>query len=151
MGILMRRVDSKESFLLNLACRSSPLDSDTADEQVPQQPRELAAPMFYVCEQPSSREEGVMALVSAAPARYEHVLMAVSKVPTPVIVSPSSNSPFRRLEPPDLSTNMDATLDLVAKEVYQEGTGLSIGQGDHVTVKYSGIWFDVENEASGIQ
>lgn len=61
---LVRRVDSKESPLPSLACRSPSLDSDTADEQVPQQPRELAAPMFYVCEQPSVREDGVMALES---------------------------------------------------------------------------------------
>lgn len=46
---------------------------------------------------------------------------------------------------------MDAGLDPVTKEVYKEGTGPSIGQGDRVTVKYSGIWFGVENEASGIQ
>jgi len=46
---------------------------------------------------------------------------------------------------------MNTTLDLVAKEVFREGVGMSIKHGDHVVVRYSGIWLTVEGDALGIQ
>ena len=46
---------------------------------------------------------------------------------------------------------MNNTLGLVTKMVYHEGVGVSIKHGDHVTVRYSGIWSTVEDNALGIQ
>ena len=37
------------------------------------------------------------------------------------------------------------------KMVYHEGVGVPIKHGDYVTVRYSGIWSAVEDDALGIQ
>jgi hypothetical protein len=46
---------------------------------------------------------------------------------------------------------MEAALHSVTKEVYQKGSGLPIGCGDHVTIQYNGMWSNAQSGAFEIQ
>lgn len=56
---------------------------------------------------------------------------------------------LQHLEVPTSGINMDAALHPVIKVVYHEGSGLPIGCGDHVTIRYNGMWSHAESGAYG--